>query len=265
MTPITLELEGGSLEAGWWGPRPDAAPSIVLLHEGLGSLSLWRDFPASLAQATGMGVFAFSRFGYGQSSPAPLPRPLDYMRHEATRVLPAVLDGIGLRRGVLMGHSDGASIATIHAGSFQDHRIRGLLLLAPHFIVEDVTVSHIAEARQRYDHGDLRARLARHHADVDNAFRGWNEAWLDPRFSEFDLTADLAHVRVPILIIQGRADPYGTLAQAEFAQRECYCPVDVLPLPGIGHAPHIETPGAVLEAAREFTTRLFLHHEPQGA
>jgi pimeloyl-ACP methyl ester carboxylesterase len=263
MTPMNLDLDGRALEGGWWGPRPEAAPTIVLLHEGLGSLSLWKAFPARLAEATGLGVFAWSRFGYGRSAPVQLPRPMDYMHAEATQVLPAVLDRIGFRRGILMGHSDGASIAAIHAGSFQDHRVRGLLLLSPHFFVEDVTVAHIAEAKRRYETGDLRARLARHHADVDNAFRGWNDAWLDPRFRAFDLTAELAHIRVPIRIVQGLADPYGTIAQAELAQRECYCPVDVVALPGVGHAPHAEAETAVLETAAEFTTRLFRLHEPE--
>ena len=258
MTPGEIRLPQGRLETGWWGPGPEQAPTLVLLHEGLGSLGLWRQFPARLAEATGCGVFAYSRFGYGASDPVVLPRPLDYMQREAREVLPRVLDAIGLRRGVLIGHSDGGSIAAIHAGSFQDFRLHGAVLLAPHFFTEAMGLAAIAEAKQRYQDGDLRARLARHHRDVDNAFWGWNGAWLDPGFpAAFDLLADVIHIRVPVLAIQGTADPYGTEEQLRALQREAYCPVEVRMLPGIGHAPHAEAPDAVLAAVGDFTGRLF--------
>ena len=168
---------------------------------------------------------------------------LDYMQREATEVLPKLLDAIGFRRGVLLGHSDGASIAAIYAGSVQDHRIRGLALLAPHFFVEEFSLQEIRHAKERYDAGDLRAKLSRHHADVDNAFRGWNDAWLDPDFgSVFDIVEPLAYIRVPILIVQGEDDPYGTVRQIEVAEEECYCPVDAMLLPGCGHAPTATSP-----------------------
>ena len=258
MTPGEIRLPQGRLETGWWGPGPEQAPTLVLLHEGLGSLGLWRQFPARLAEATGCGVFAYSRFGYGASDPVVLPRPLDYMQREAREVLPRVLDAIGLRRGVLIGHSDGGSIAAIHAGSFQDFRLHGAVLLAPHFFTEAMGLAAIAEAKQRYQDGDLRARLARHHRDVDNAFWGWNGAWLDPGFpAAFDLLADVIHIRVPVLAIQGTADPYGTEEQLRALQREAYCPVEVRMLPGIGHAPHAEAPDAVLAAVGDFAGRVF--------
>ena len=258
MTPGEIRLPQGRLETGWWGPGPEQAPTLVLLHEGLGSLGLWRQFPARLAEATGCGVFAYSRFGYGASDPVVLPRPLDYMQREAREVLPRVLDAIGLRRGVLIGHSDGGSIAAIYAGSFQDFRLHGAVLLAPHFFTEAMGLAAIAEAKQRYQDGDLRARLARHHRDVDNAFWGWNGAWLDPGFpAAFDLLADVIHIRVPVLAIQGTADPYGTEEQLRALQREAYCPVEVRMLPGIGHAPHAEAPDAVLAAVGDFAGRLF--------
>ena len=258
MTPGELRLAGGRLETGWWGPGPEAAPTLVLLHEGLGSLGLWRNFPARLAAATGCGVFAYSRFGYGQSDPVPLPRPLDYMQREARDVLPLVLDAIGLRRGILVGHSDGGSIAAIHAGSVQDFRIQGLVLLAPHFFTEPAGLEAIADARRRYDTGDLRVRLARHHRDPDVAFRGWNDAWLDPGFPRaFDLQPDIAHIRIPVLAIQGEADPYGTAEQLHVLRREAYCPVEIQLLPGLGHAPQVEAPEAVLDAIGEFAARVF--------
>ncbi len=262
---VPLEIGGvGRLEGAWWGPGPEAAPSVVLLHEGLGSVSLWRDFPERLAAATGLGVFAYSRLGYGQSDPAPLPRPLTYMHDEAREVLPRVLDAAGIRRCIMLGHSDGGSIAAIYAGSHQDARVRGLVLLAPHFFVEEAGLAAIREAKRTFETGDLRARLARHHRDPDTAFRGWNDAWLDPDFPRvFDLQPDIAHIRVPVLVVQGEADPYGTVEQVRLAEREAYCPVDSLLLPGVGHAPHQEAPEAVLAAAQEFASRLFGLHEPE--
>lgn len=252
-----IELDGRRIDDAWFGPGPDAAPTLALLHEGLGSVRLWRDLPARLTEATGCGVFAYSRFGYGRSDPVTLPRPLDYMHQEAA-LLPRVLDAAGVRRCILVGHSDGASIAAIHAGGSQDFRVRGLVLIAPHFFVEDVSIASIAAIRAEYESGDLRARLARHHADPDVAFRGWNGAWLDPAFREtFDLESHVAHIRVPILLIQGEDDPYGTTAQIDLCTRAAYCPVDVLLLPGVRHAPHLEAPDAVIAAVAEFTNRLF--------
>src|ERR1051326_6375788 len=178
-----LDLAPLRLEYRMIGPRPDAAPTIVMLHEGLGSTALWGAFPDKLAAATGAGVLVYSRAGYGKSSPGHLPRTVRFMHEEATEVLPRVLDAIGFRRGILLGHSDGASIAAQYAGSHQDHRVRGLVLMAPHFFVEAEGLAEIRNARLAYETTDLRARLARHHDEVDVAFRGWNEAWLDPRFA----------------------------------------------------------------------------------
>jgi pimeloyl-ACP methyl ester carboxylesterase len=188
------------------------------------------------------------------------------MHDEALDVLPKLLDAIGFRRGILIGHSDGASIATIYAGSVQDHRIRGLSLMAPHFIVEDLSIDSIAAAKQVYESGDLKEKLARWHKDVDVAFRGWNEAWLDPQFREWDISDSLAYIRVPMQIVQGEADQYGTLRQVKIARDECYCPVDVTVLPGIGHAPHREAPNRTLIAMSDFVNRiLHLHGEGELA
>src|SRR5712671_5365174 len=216
-----LRIGTSDLEYRMIGPAPSAAPTIVMLHEGLGSLGLWGDFPEKLEAATGAGVFAYSRAGYGASTPAPLPRPLDYMHIEALDVLPKLLDAIGFRRGLLVGHSDGASIAAIYAGSHQDHRVQGVAMIAPHFIVEDISVTSIAEIRQAYETTELKAKLARWHKDVDNAFYGWNGAWLDPKFREWDISEVLAYIRVPMLIVQGKHDQYGTVKQIEVAQEEC--------------------------------------------
>jgi pimeloyl-ACP methyl ester carboxylesterase len=257
-----LAIGESQLEYRMTGPAPEVAPTLVLLHEGLGSAALWGDFPQKLSAATGAGVFSYSRAGYGASSRAAMPRPLDYMHREAIDVLPKVLDAIGFRRGLLIGHSDGASIAAIYAGSVQDHRVRGLGLIAPHFVVEDLGIDSIARIRDVYAQTDLRTKLARWHSDVDHAFYGWNDAWLDPKFRSWDISDVLAYVRVPILIVQGADDQYGTLRQIEIAQAECYCPVDVELIPGVGHSPQREAPEATLKALADFSNRLLdLHGE----
>lgn len=260
-----LDLGPETLEYRMIGPRPDVAPTLVIMHEGLSCVAMWNDFPDRLAVATGCGVFVYSRAGYGKSSPVSLPRPISYMHKEANESLPRLLDKIGFKRGILVGHSDGASIAAIYAGSHQDHRVRGLALMAPHFIVEDISVKSIAEARESYNKGDLRERLAKYHANVDVAFRGWNDVWLDSDFRQWDISEELAYIRVPILIVQGEDDQYGTLRQIEIAQDECYCPVDVALLPGVKHNPAREAPEITLRNVSDFVNRILRGHEAQAA
>jgi len=251
-----LTLGPQRLEYRMIGPRPDAAPTLVLLHQGLGCVGMWEDFPEILQAATGAGVFVYSRAGYGQSSPVRLPRSMSFMHREAQDTLPKILETIGFQRGLLIGHSDGASIAAIYGGSHQDHRAAGLVLIAPHFIVEDVTIKAIAEMRDAYETGDLRAKMARWHADVDATARGWSDVWLKGDFRKWDLTEFLAYIRVPVLIVQGEDDHYGTVRQIEIAQEECYCPVEVALLAGAKHAPQRETPEATLKAISEFVGRV---------
>ncbi len=257
-----ISLHGKNLETAWWGPGPEAAPTLVLLHEGLGCVTLWRDFPEQLATATGCGVFAYSRLGYGRSDPVPLPRPLSYMHDEAFSTLGLVLDAAAIRRCVLVGHSDGASIAAIYAGGVQDFRVRGLVLMAPHYFVEDFSINAIEQARAAYTEKNLRTRLARYHDHVDVAFLGWNGAWLDPGFRAWDITEFLAYIRVPVLQLQGTEDPYGTAAQTRAAEQTSYCPVETIMVPG-GHAPHLEATSETLSAIADFTYRLFTVHEPR--
>ena len=247
-----IHVNAADLEYRLIGPAPDDAPTIVMLHEGLGSAGLWGDFPEKLQAATGAGVLVYSRAGYGASTPVKLPRPLDYMHIEALEILPKLLDQIGFRRGLLLGHSDGASIAAIYAGAHQDHRVRAVAMIAPHFITEDIGLKAIAETRKAYETTGLRTKLQRWHGDVDNAFYGWNDAWLDPKFRSWDISEYLAYIRVPVAILQGADDRYGTIRQIEIAQQECYCPVDVTIIPGVGHSPHREAPGATLDAISEF-------------
>jgi pimeloyl-ACP methyl ester carboxylesterase len=256
-----LTIGATELEYRMIGPAPDQAPTIVMLHEGLGCAGLWGDLPDRLQAATSAGVFAYSRAGYGASTPVKLPRPLDYMHVEALDVLPKLLDAIGFRRGLLVGHSDGASIAAIYAGAHQDHRVQGIALIAPHFVVEDISVTSIAEIKQAYETSDLKSKLARWHKDVDNAFYGWNGAWLDPKFRSWDISEYLAYIRVPVAVLQGADDQYGTIRQVEIAREECYCPVDVTIIPGAGHSPHREAPGATLDTISDFARRILYTHE----
>jgi pimeloyl-ACP methyl ester carboxylesterase len=251
-----LEIGPSRLEYKMAGPRPNESPIFVLLHEGLGSVGLWGDFLMRLADATGLGVLAYSRSGYGRSSPSVLPRRVTFMHEEARDVLPRVLDAIGFRRGILLGHSDGASIAAIYAGSMEDHRIRGLVLLAPHFFTEELGIAEIARMRDAYETSDLRGKLAKWHHDPDNAFHNWSGPWLEPAFRQWDITEELAYIRVPILVVQGEDDQYGTLRQIEVAKEECSCPVDAVVLKGTRHVPHREAPEATMAAIVDFTRRL---------
>jgi len=256
-----LDIDPARLEYRMIGPRPDAAPTLVMLHEGLGSVAVWGDFLERVAAATGLGVFAYSRQGYGQSSRAVLPRPVSFMHDEAREVLPKVLDAIGFRRGLLIGHSDGGSIAAIYAGSLQDHRVLGLVLIAAHFFTEEIGLAEIRRAREAFKRGDLRQKLARWHADVDGAFWSWCRPWLDPQFVHWNITEELAHIRVPILIVQGEQDQYGTKRQIEVARQECYCPVEVALLPNAHHAPYREAPEVTLAAICDFVARLLRESE----
>ena len=247
----SLQIDGRLLEAAWWGPPPDAAPTLVLLHEGLGCVALWRDFPTLLIEATGCGVFAYSRFGYGQSDPKPLPWLVSYM-HDEARLLPRILDAAAVRTAILLGHSDGGSIAAIYAGTLTDTRLRGIALMAAHFFVEDLNIASIAQIRSEYQQGRLRERLARYHRDVDMAFYGWNDAWLHPDFRRFDITGCLPGISVPVLGLQGADDPYGSAEQLHVLDRHVRAPCETLLIPGARHAPHLEAKDATLAAITRF-------------
>ena len=256
-----LKIGLSELEYRMIGPAPDKAPTIVMLHEGLGCVGLWGDFPEKLSAATGAGVFVYSRAGYGASSPIKLPRPLDFMEIEALDVLPKILDAIGFKRGLLLGHSDGASIATIYAGGVQDHRVRGVILIAPHFMVEDFGLASIRKTDADYrSGGTLREKLARWHKDVDGAFIGWSDVWRDAKFRDWNISEALAYIRVPIQIVQGADDQYGTMRHIQIAQEECYCPVDVAVIAGAAHSPHREAAAITLKTIADFANRLLAAH-----
>lgn len=254
--PSAMDILGQSVEYCCYGPSPEQATVIVLLHEGLGCVALWRDFPQRLSELTGCGVFVYSRLGYGQSDAATLPRPLNYMTLEAVDTLPVILDKLNADKVILMGHSDGASIAAIYAGSVADHRVRALILMAPHFFVEPISLKAIKAAKVAYETADLRGRLSPYHLHVDNAFFGWADAWLHSGFADWDITENIDYIRIPVLAIQGRQDQYGTLAQIEIVQERCYAPVEAATLEQCQHSPHIEQPQQVLEHVDEFVQRL---------
>ena len=233
----------------------EAAPDLIVLHEGLGSLSMWRDFPAKLAAASGARTVTYSRRGYGSSAPMTTPREVDYMHREALEDLPALRAALGIDNPVLVGHSDGGSIALIHAGSGK-WPVRALVLEAPHVLVEDISVAGIAEAKIGYDRGELRRRLARHHDDVDHVFRGWNDVWLSPEFRAWNIEEFLPAITCPVLAIQGVDDQYGTLAQLDAIAACVKGPFERLVLDRCGHSPHRDRESAVLEAMARFIARV---------
>ena len=250
-----LALDDGEIEYRRIEGDP-ALPVLVFLHEGLGCAALWRDFPDQAAAATGAGALVYSRLGYGGSSlPAGGAFPLDYMHVEAERRLPAILAVLDIERPVLVGHSDGGSIALIHAGAFPD-AVAGLVLMAPHVFVEDCSIRAIAEARRAFDTGGLDKRLARWHRDAAGTFDAWNLAWLDPRFRDWNIENYLPAVTAPLLAFQGEADPYGTRAQTDRIAAQVSGPAEVLLLPGCGHTPWREARDAVMPAMTDFAARL---------
>jgi pimeloyl-ACP methyl ester carboxylesterase len=247
-----VDVAGGRIE--YERVAGGRSPAVVLLHEGLGSVAMWRDFPAEVSRATGHDVLAYSRHGYGRSSPLRGERPVRFMHDEALVVLPRLLDALGVERPVLLGHSDGGSIALIHAGG-SGRAVAGLVLLAPHVMVEEISVTSIAAARVAFETTDLRARLSRYHDDVDGAFRGWNDVWLRPDFRAWNVEEYLPAIACPILAVQGDRDEYGTMDQIERISRGAR-EVEVLALPGAGHSPHRDRPEEVLAAVSRFVSRL---------
>ena len=249
-------FDGITLETACYGPSPADAPTIILLHEGLGCIALWRSLPEQLVEHSDCGVFVYSRAGYGASDTVTLPRPLDYMENEA-KALSGILDALQIKKSVLLGHSDGASIAAIYAGSAQDHRVRGLILIAPHFFVEPISIKAIEKARTDYDSGVLKEKLSIYHQDVDAAFNGWCDAWLDQKFRDWNIADNIDHLRIPVLAIQGTDDPYGTLAQIDELEQRSYAPVEQVILANCKHSPHLEKQQETLNAIQHYLKLLW--------
>jgi pimeloyl-ACP methyl ester carboxylesterase len=245
-----------AIEYGWTGTDDGDAPLIVFLHEGLGSLATWKDYPQALCAAVGARGLVYSRPGYGRSTPRATDEkwPVDFMHRQAHDVLPALLAHLGIVRPPwLFGHSDGGSIALLHAAAFPE-RVAGVVAVAPHIFVEDVSIRSIEATRTVYRTTDLPARLARYHADPDSAFWGWNDIWLDPAFRTWNIEDLLPLIRCPVLAVQGADDEYGTMAQIDDLAR--HVPqAQVLKLARCGHSPHRDQPAALNEAVAAFLRR----------
>lgn len=250
---VRLAVEGGRLHGEWAGPPPTAErPVLVLLHEGLGSTGFWKDLPEALAARTGLAVFLYDRRGYGRSDPEPGPRPLDYLEREAERALPAVLAAAGIERPVLVGHSDGGTIALLFAAAFPE-RVRAVVAIAAHVLVEPETIDGIRAAVRAFEAGELRRRLERFHGGRSEAvFRAWADTWLDPRFRGWNVADRLARIRAPLLVLQGEADEYATPAQVEAIAAGVAGPVRTVLLPGAAHVPHHQAREATLAAIGAF-------------
>ncbi len=246
-----LTFQGRRLDHRWIEATAPDAPTLVFLHEGLGSVGLWRDFPDRVCAATGSPALVYSRLGHGRSDPPSGPRDLGYLHHEALEVLPAVLDRFGIGAPILIGHSDGASIALIHAAR-SGRPVRGLVLEAPHSFVEPVTLAGIREAMEAARTTDLIERLDRHHDDARTLFHAWADIWLSPPFAGWTIEALLPAVRCPTLVIQGEGDEYGTPEQVHAITRQVSGPAEGMLLADCGHTPHRDQPQAVLDATAAF-------------
>jgi pimeloyl-ACP methyl ester carboxylesterase len=253
MTTSFLDIDGVRLEYTLIPAPGDGAdkPTLVLLHEGLGSIAMWRDFPQAVVAATGCPALVYSRRGYGQSDPLAGPRAVDYMHHEAQRVLPQVLTTLKIANPVLVGHSDGASISLIYAGSHVGP-VAGVVAMAPHVFVEEITVTSIAQAREVFKTSDLEARLGRYHRDGAHTFWGWNDIWLNPAFRDWNIEDFVPKIAAPILVIQGNDDEYGTRAQCDSIASHAKVPCTLAMLDNCRHSPHRDQPEAARDAIAAF-------------
>lgn len=250
-TSEPLTFKGRRLDYRWIEGTDPTAPTLVFLHEGLGSISLWRDFPDQVAAATGAPTLIYSRLGHGRSDPPLAPRDLDYLHREALDVLPAVLAHFGIDSPILIGHSDGASIALIHAAA-ADRPVRGVIVEAPHSFVEPITLAGIRGAVEAARTTDLLQKLGRHHDDTEALFRAWSGVWLTPPFADWNIEDLLPKITCPTLVIQGEGDEYGTPRQVHAVTERVSGPAEGLLLPDCGHTPHRDQAEAVLNAIARF-------------
>ncbi|RZI44292.1 alpha/beta hydrolase [Herbaspirillum sp. HC18] len=241
-----------SLEYRWIGTQHSTHPVIVFLHEGLGSISMWRDFPERFCTEHGFRGLVFSRYGYGRSTPRPCEErlPISYLHEQAHEALPEFLRALGIERPWLFGHSDGGSIALLYAARFPEN-VSGIVVMAPHIFIEDISIAGIHSARDTFLQTDFKDRLARHHHDAESVFRGWNDAWLNPAFRAWNIESEVAQITCPVLAIQGDGDEYGTLEQIYGIER-LVPRARALALAQCGHSPHRDQPDAVSRAAGEF-------------
>lgn len=257
ITKGVLTIAGGRVEFARISAMSDNQTTLVFLHEGLGCIALWREFPAKLAALTGCEAFVFSRFGYGGSDPCPLPRPVSFMHDEGLTVFPQIIKQASIDDYIIIGHSDGGSIALIHAGGSASKGLRGVITEAAHVSCEPFNIEAIKQAKENYIKNDLRKKLKKYHGpNIDTAFWGWNDAWLHPDFTHWNIEEFLPRIRVPVLAIQGENDNYGTPAQVDAIVQQAGAGAETLMLSGCGHAPHRDRENTVLDAMGQFIQRL---------
>ncbi len=250
------EVLDHQLEVVTFGDFKNDSTIVVLLHEGLGSVAMWKDIPELIYNKIGLDVLVYSRAGYGKSSPVKLPRPLNYMNIEAKKYLPKLLSKFNLNKVFLLGHSDGATIAAINSTLKNNtYNILGTILIAPHFFIEEMNISSIKAIRKIYDK-ELKKKLLRYHSNPDIAFYGWNDVWLDSRFKNWDITNYLNKIKIPILAIQGQNDPYGTLSQIEILEKKIKGKFSKIILSECGHNPLIDKPKEAINKIKEFITQI---------
>lgn len=266
LVPISLDGRTIAIECLWIAPEKKEADLIVFLHEGLGSASMWKDWPAQVCAAVNCRGLVFSRYAYGKSTPRPYDEKwsVDFMHDQARHALPALFQALNLQheRPVLFGHSDGGSIALLYAAMYPG-KIKAIAVAAPHIFVEDVTIENIEAARLAYLNTDLPKKLGRYHQDADSAFWGWNDIWLNPEFRAWNIESFLASIRCPVLAIQGENDEYGTLEQVEGIQRKTP-QTELCIIPDCGHSPHRDQPDTVIRAVTRFLGNL-AHSAPDAS
>lgn len=252
-----LTVAGVKLEFVWHGPTAEQAPTLLFLHEGLGCVEAWRDFPQKLAELTGCGALVYSRQGYGYSDPCSLPRPLSYMQDEALTVLPELIKVAGLREYVLVGHSDGGSIALVYAGGVTSQGLKGVITESAHVFCEDLSVRSIAAAKYAFEGEGLDEKLWKYHRDNTHcAFWGWNDAWLHPEFADWNIEEYLPGIQVPLLAIQGKDDQYGTAAQVEAIASQSGGAAEVCMLDDCAHSPHREQEAETLRIMASYVSEV---------
>ncbi len=254
---MDLFLNGKKLESVWYGPPPEESPTLLFLHEGLGCVSMWRDYPEKLAQQTGCGALVYSRLGYGNSDACELPRPLNFMHHEGLEVLPKIIAQCKLKKYIFVGHSDGASIALINSGGNPTESLLGIISEAPHVFCEKLTIRSIKKVGELFRSGNLRELLKKHHgSNIECAFNGWLNVWLHPEFEEWNIESCLSKIQSPQLVIQGNDDEYGTSAQVEAVVRHSGSLVETHFLDNCGHSPHRDQESLTLEFMIQFVQNL---------
>ncbi|MDB4239023.1 alpha/beta hydrolase [Alphaproteobacteria bacterium] len=251
-----IKINKKDIEVLTIGDFDSTIPVLILLHEGLGSVSMWRETPQLIHEITGLNILIYSRFGYGQSSPANLPRPLDYMTIEAKNYLPLIIKELNIGVHFLIGHSDGATIAAINCSLNLNQNLKGAALIAPHFFVENESINAIKKTTIDYENGDLKSKLSRYHKNVDIAFYGWSNAWLDPGFKSWDLTNIIPKIRVPIIGIQGLNDPYGTINQLNVLKDELKVPFIKKTISNCGHNPFYKYKRMTIQYLNDFFKNL---------